>query len=416
MIKPLSLALGARYTRSKRRNRFVSFISLASLLGIMLGVAVLITVLSVMNGFDEQIRGRFFAIAPQVTVTTHEDIRKNWMSTIGKLKRVAGVNAAAPFVSGKGMLSYRGQVSGVGVLGVMPKAEKQVSKLAKLMVDGSLTSLTRDHFNMVLGSTLAANLGLSLGDKLVLLTPQANDTPLGIVPRFRRFTVSGIFDAGSGFGFDSQVAYINFYDALRLFSDEQATRGFHVKIDNLYHAQAITRQLQKQLPDSYWVSNWSQQFGAFFQALVLEKRMMFLILSLIIAVAVFNLVSSLVMVVNDKRGDIAILRAMGASSGFIMRVFMVQGMLIGLLGSVLGLVGGLLLAHNATAIVDGIEQLLHVKLISASVYYVDYLPSKILWVDLVRVVGLSWLFCLLATIYPAWQAARTNPTEVLRYD
>jgi lipoprotein-releasing system permease protein len=416
MIRPLSLYIGLRYTRAKRRSQFISFISLASMLGIALGVMVLITVLSVMNGFDDQIRQRFFAIAPEVTAMTSQDILANWQKKshmIADLPQVAGV---APYVSGKGMLMNRGQIEGVQAVGVMPSVEPRVSKIASKMVRGKLTSLRSGTYNMIIGLSLAQRLGLRLGDRVNLLTPQVSVTLAGAFPRYRRFTISGIFHTGSAFGFENGVAYIHMDDAARLFSNGQATSGYHVKLNNLYDAPAFTRSLRTLLGRDYSVTNWTMQFGAFFQALAMEKTMLFVILFLIVAVAVFNLVSTLVMVVNDKQADIAILRTLGASPGMIMRTIMIQGAVIGMIGTLLGLGLGVLLASHVTAITNAVQDYFGVQLLDSSVFFLDYLPSKIEILDVVRVCGIAFGLSVIATLYPAWIAFRTQPAEALRYE
>lgn len=416
MIRPLSLYIGLRYTRAKRRNGFISFISLASMLGIAIGVAVLITVLSVMNGFDYEIKHKFFAMAPEVTVFSSIDLGDRWHALQQQVDRTAGVRASAPFVNGKGMLSFRGQVSGVEVMGVLPKQEAKISALASKMVEGSLNSLQAGRYNMVLGYKLADNLGLRTGDKLVLLTPETTSSPLGIQPRYRQFTVSGVFDAGGGFGFDNGVAYINLTDAEKLFRGGKTYGGLHVKIHNIYQAGLLSRQLAQQLPPEYLISTWMQQYGAFFKALAMEKTMMFIILILIVAVAAFNLVSTLVMVVNDKQADIAILRTLGARPRSILFIFIFQGAIIGLIGLALGVIFGLLLADNASALVSFLQDKLHMQLISASVYMVDYLPVRIIPMDIVKICIWAFGLCLLATLYPAYRAYKTQPAEALRYE
>ena len=416
MIRPLSLYIGLRYTRAKRRNRFISFISFASILGIALGVTVLITVLSVMNGFDYQIKTRFFAIAPQVTLVTQDSIDKIWPSLQKRVEVIPGVSASAPYINGKGMLINSGQLFGVEVLGVVPSQEIKISELGNKMVQGRLTELQPGRFNIVIGQALATNLGVVIGDKINLFTPQSNITPLGAFPVFKPMTVSGIFHSGNGFGFENSAAYINFIDAEKLFPPRHGARGLHVKLENLYHANSVSNDIQKHLPSQYYVTNWTQTFGAFFQALNMEKTILFVILLLIVAVAAFNLVSTLVMVVNDKAAEIAILRTLGASPGMIMRTFIVQGAIIGLLGTVVGLLGGLLLAYYVTPITNWIQQIFHVQFVQASVYFLDYLPSKIEVSDVIFVCVLSFLLSLIATIYPAFVAFRTQPAEALRYD
>ena len=414
MIRPLALYIGLRYTWAKRRNHFISFISSVSMLGITLGVAVLITVLSVMNGFDCQIRTQFFAIAPSVTVTTGENISQSWLNLQRTIDANPRVVASAPFVTGKGILSEEGVVSGVNVLGILPSQEMKVSQLDKKMTRGRLNSLTEGSYNVVIGQRLADQLGLGLGDKINLFTPQAITTPFGIFPQFRRFTVSGIFTTKGGFGFDVGIAYINMKDGMKLFP--QGANGLHVKIKNIYQAAAVSDKLQKLLPSGFLVTNWTEQFGSFFNAIAMEKTIMFVILLLVVAVAVFNLVSMLVMVVNDKRVDIAILRTLGASPRTIMSVFIIQGAIIGLIGTLIGIIVGVILALNATTIVNKIQEVFHVQFIKSSVYFVNFLPSQLQWVDVISVALIALTLSLIATIYPAIIAFQTEPAEALRYE
>ena len=414
MIRPLALYVGLRYARAKRRNHFISFISLVSMLGIALGVAVLITVLSVMNGFDYEIRTHFFALAPQVTVMTGQNIEKTWPELQKTIASNSEVVASAPFVTRMGLLSNEGIVSGATVLGVVPSQEKKVSQLDGKLVVGRLSSLNPGSYNIILGRKLANQLGLSIGDKVTLFTPQTTTTPLGIFPQFRRFTISGIFSTKSGFGFDAGIAYINMQDGFRLFS--QGISGLHIKIKNLYQAQSVTQQLQKLLPGEFLVTNWTEQFGSFFKAIAMEKTIMFVILLLIVGVAIFNLVSTLVMVVNDKRADIAILRTLGASPRTIMSIFVIQGAVVGIIGTLVGVIGGVILALNATTIVNSVQQIFHVQFLTNSVYFVNFLPSRLQWLDVLNVSLIAFALSLIATIYPAFIAFRTEPAEALRYE
>ncbi len=315
MIRPLALYIGLRYTKAKRRNRFISFISLASMLGIALGVTVLITVLSVMNGFDEQIRNRFFALAPQVTVATGKDNQLEWSQLINTVQKLPEVKAVAPFVSGQAMLMKQGLLHGVNVLGILPSEEEHISNLSKQVIEGSLKSLQADTFNLVIGQSLALQLGLKKGDQVTLLTAQTTTTPLGLLPRYRRFTISGIFSNEGGFGFEQLLVYTALSDAQKLFLESHRLSGVHVKLFNLYQAAKVNKELHSILPIGYVISDWTEESGVFFQALAMEKMMMFIILMLIIAIAVFNLVSTLIMVVNEKQADIAILRTLGATPG-----------------------------------------------------------------------------------------------------
>ncbi len=416
MIKPLSLYIGLRYLRAKRRTRFVSFISLVSMLGIALGVSALITVLSVLNGFKYEISQQFFSSVPAITISTNHDITQTWPSLTQEIKSVAGVQASAPFISGKAMLMHQGAVSGAEIMGVLPLEEKTISVIPNSMTAGQFTSLQAGSYRMVLGSKLAANLHLALGDKVNLLTPQTTTTPFGVLPRFRQFTVSGIFRTGNGFGFDANVAYIAFLDAKKLYQNVQGVGGLHVKLSDPMQAQQVGMLLNAMLPSGVYASNWTQVFGTFFKALAMEKTMMFVILLLIVAVAAFNLIASLMMSVNDKRTDIAVLRTLGASPRNILSIFIIQGGMIGLIGTLLGIIGGIILAMNATSIVNWIQEVLQVQFISSSVYFVDYLPSRLEWRDIWHVSLVAWGLSLLATIYPAWAASKTQPAEALRYE
>lgn len=421
MFRPLSLSIGLRYTRAKKRNHFISFISFSSMLGIMLGVAVLITVLSVMNGFDEMIKQRVFAMASQVSVRALNKQMQDYQTLSKQLSALPDVMGIAPFVEGQGLLTHDGFVSPAMISGINPAQQKQVSALHTKMIRGSLTALQPRKFRIVLGEALANNLGVIVGDKITLVTPKSALTPIGVVPTYKRFTVAGIFRVGNGFGFDSQLAMINIKDAQALYDLQGAITGLRLRITDLYDAPMLSRQIRSLLGqqdqlNKYFVTNWTQRYGTLFKAISLEKNMMFLILILIVAVAAFNLVSSLVMVVNEKRSEIAILRTLGATPGMVMRIFIVQGFIVGLVGTLLGLMGGLLLASHVTEVVNFIQNTFNVQLLSANVYYVDYLPSKIEVKDVLQICGLALGLSLFATLYPAWRAARTQPAEALRYE
>lgn len=414
MFKPLALFIGLRYTRAKKKNHFVSFISLSSMLGIGMGVMVLITVLSVMNGFDDEIHKRFFGMAPEVTVTGQDGKINNWQTLAGELKSFPGVKAVAPYVGGQGLLTHDGQVLPIVITGILPEQEQHVTHLKDKLLAGSLNDL--NHFGIILGRGLADNLGLMVGDQVTIMIPQASVTPAGMIPRFKRFTVKGIFSAGTGFNFDTRLAFINLIDAQKLMQLGDDVTGLKMKINDIYQAPVMSEKLTTYLGEAYQVGNWTQEFGAFFQAVKMEKTMMFLILILIIAVAAFNLVSSLVMVVNDKQAEIAILRTIGATPSTVLWIFIVQGMMVGIVGTLIGLVGGLLLASNATSIVNAIQSLFNVELFSSNIYFVDYLPSKILGSDLWQVCAVALLMSFLATIYPSWRASKTVIAEALHYE
>lgn len=414
MFKPIAMYIGLRYTRAKKKNHFVSFISLSSMLGIGLGVMVLITVLSVMNGFDEEIHKRFFGMAPEITVSGVDGKLANWQAMEKTLSTFPCVKAIAPYIGGQGLLTHDGQVVPIVLTGVLPDKEQQITHLHDKLLIGSMAGL--DHFGIILGKGLAESLGVMLGDKVTIMIPEATVTPAGMIPRFKRFRVAGIFSAGNGFNFDTKLAFINLHDAQILMRMGDDVSGVKIKIANVYQAPEMTADIANQLGMDYQVGNWTNQFGEFFQAVKMEKTMMFLILLLIIAVAAFNLVSSLVMVVNDKQSEIAILRTIGATPSTILWIFIVQGMLVGMVGTFGGLLGGFVLASNATAIVNGLQQVFNSHILSSSIYFVDYLPSKILISDLLEVCGVAMLMSFAATIYPAWRASKTVIAEALHYE
>jgi lipoprotein-releasing system permease protein len=415
MFRPAALFIGLRYMRAKRRNHFISFISLVSMIGIALGVAVLITVLSVMNGFDREIKERVFSMVPPITVSSDTGYVAGWQGLQKILMEYPDVTASAPFATGEVLLSYGGSVQPALVYGVDPAQEKNMSEVANKMVQGQFSNLQPGTFGIVLGENLASVLGAAMGDKVTVVTPQVSLSPAGVIPRFKRFTVVGIFRAGNGFGFDRGLGYVNLVDSQKLLGLGANVTGIHLNVKNVFDAPTLAGTMRKELTSAS-VSTWADQFGELFHAVKLEKTMMFFILMLIIAVAAFNLVSTLVMVVNEKQSDIAILRTYGATPRMIMQIFIVQGGLVGFVGTMSGLVLGLLLASNATAIVNGIERMFNVQLLSSSVYFVNYLPSEIRWEDIAFICIASLFFSLLATLYPAWRASKLDPVESLRYE
>lgn len=390
---------------------------MASMLGIALGVMVLITVLSVMNGFNYKVRQEYFAIAPEITITGPRQDAATWAKANREVAQTNGVRTVAPFVTGQGMLSSGETNSGVVVLGIDPSKEMRISQLGKSMRSGSLASLSSSRFNVLLGKGLAEHLGASVGDSITLITPQVSVSPFGAMPRFKRLIVSGIFHAGGGFGFDDSVAYIGLKQAQLIFSSKQATSGLHVRLYDPYAAKNLTQVLQDKLSWPYQVSNWTETNGAFFDALALQKTTMFFVLMLIIAVAVFNLVSSLMMMVNDKRSDIAILRTIGATPGLIMRSFIIQGAVIGIMGTIIGTALGVILSLHVTEVVNFLEAVLHMQIINPTALYgLDYLPSRLQASDVISISTMAFVLSLLATIYPAWSAFRVQPAEALRYE
>lgn len=416
MFRPAAFFIGLRYTRAKRRNRFISFVAATSMFGIALGVMVLITVLSVMNGFDRQIKERVFGMANQMSVSTVTGVLPNWQTLAQQVHDYPGIVASSPYVQGQAMLLHIGLTHPVLVQGILPSQEKNISQLSQKMVVGKLTDLKPHQFGIVLGQELAESLGLTVGQHVTVLIPQFTVNPLEVAPRFRQFTVVGIFQIGNGFGFDSQLAFIDLQDAQALYQLGSTVTGLQLKITDLYNAPTMAKALQKHLAGPYTVSNWTERYGALFSAIAMEKTMMFVILILIIAVAAFNLVSSLVMMVTDKQADIAILRTLGATPRTILTIFIVQGSVIGIIGTLAGLLSGVLLATHVTELVNWLQQILGVQFLASNVYYVNYLPSHLSWLDVLRVCIIALSMSLLATLYPAWRAAKIQPAEALRYE
>jgi lipoprotein-releasing system permease protein len=415
MIHPLELFIGLRYTRAKRRNHFISFISLASMLGTALGVTALITVLSVMNGFGEELRGRILSVAAHVTVTGYGGELTDWQSVQKKAAIKEGVLGSAPYVLAQGLLTVHGKSSGVMVRGILPTEEATVSSLGENMKGGNLDDLAAGEYRIILGKELALSLGVWVGDKVTLMAPQASVTAAGILPRMKRFTIAGVFEAGM-YEYDSGLVLIDMADAQTLYRLGDEVTGLRLKLDDIDAAPLFSLDLAKQLDSDYRVRNWTQEHVSFFRALKIEKNVMFVILMLIVAVAAFNLVSTLVMVVTDKQADIAILRTLGMSPGNIMSVFIYQGTIIGFIGTLLGLAGGISLALNVSTIVGAIESFFQVQFMPPDLYYISGFPSRLDWNDVTVIGVLSFVMSVLATIYPAWRASRTMPAEALRYE
>lgn len=414
IFQPLSVAIGLRYLRAKRRNHFISFISLTSMAGIAVGVAILITVISVMNGFEKELRERILSMISHATVSTWDRPFEDWQTLVEMARQHPDVVGAAPFVEQQTLLKGR-DVAGALVRGIDPALEDSVSRLGEHMVSGSLAALDRQRWQVILGIELAARLGVGPGDSVTIFAPDLRATAAGVLPQVRRFTVAGIFEAGVS-EFDASLAVIHWRDAQALFRTGDGVTGVRLEFNDLFRARSIALELAEQLPGFYRVRDWTQQNANWFRAVQLEKTMMFIILSLIIVVAAFNIISTLVMLVTDKQADIAILKTMGLSPAAVMRVFIVQGMSIGVIGTLLGTIGGIALALNVEQIVAGLEQLLNVQFLSADVYYISDLPSDLKWGDVVRFSTLALVLSLLSTLYPAWRAGRTRPAEALRYE
>lgn len=416
MFRPLELFIGLRYTRAKRRNHFISFISLTSMLGIALGITALITVLSVMNGFQQELRGRILSMTAHATINRWNGLVDDWQAVRDQALQHPEVQGGAPFVRGEAMLNNLSLVSGALLQGILPKEEQQVSEIGQKMIRGTLDDLQPGQFGMVLGKALANTLGVNVGDKVTVITPQATVTPAGILPRLKRFEVVGIFEAGM-YEYDRGLALIHVADAGKLFQlPEGAVTGVRLKLRDLFRAPSLVKELVNQLPEGYLARDWTQDHANFFRAVQIEKTAMFVILTLIVAVAAFNIVSALVMVVTDKQSDIAILRTLGATPLSIMGIFIVQGITIGFIGTLLGLIGGVSLATHIDVVVPFIEQLLGIKFLAPDVYLISDLPSQVQLGDVATIGLVAFGLATLATLYPAWRAARTQPAEALRYE
>jgi lipoprotein-releasing system permease protein len=419
MFRPLPVFVGLRYTRAKRRNHFISFISLISMLGIMLGIVALIVVLSVMNGFHKEIQERILGMASHATLSDPVAGVADWGGLIERVSGHPEVVGAAPYVEIESMLMNAGRTNAALLRGIVPDREDAVSDLRRDMVAGSVDDLAADSYNIILGSELASALGVNVGDKVTVVTPQVSATPVGVMPRLKAFTVAGLFEVGMA-DYDRGAGFMHMADAARLMRLGDNAQGVRLKLKNMFDAPLVAREIAYSLDDpgdnAYRVSDWTQVHRNFFAALRTEKRMMTIILFLIVAVAAFNIVSTLVMVVTDKRSDIAVLRTLGASPGRIMAIFMVQGIAIGLAGTLLGVVGGVLLGWNVEPIVASIERAFGVHFLDPSIYYISALPSDVRVADVLRIGGGAFLMSVLATLYPAWRASRTDPAEALRYE
>ncbi|MCU7940078.1 MAG: lipoprotein-releasing ABC transporter permease subunit [gamma proteobacterium symbiont of Bathyaustriella thionipta] len=415
MFKPLSLFLGFRYTRAKRRNQFISFITLSSFVGIAIGVWALITVLSVMNGFQAEIRDRILGMASHATISSINGKLEDWPSVDKLVEQQAHVEGSAPYILKEGMLTNASNVHGALIRGIEPEEEKMVSEVSKHIYRGSYDALNNKKYGIILGRYLARSIGAVVGSKVTMVTPSANVTPAGIMPRLKRFTVVGIFEVGHN-QYDSNMALIHIRDAQILFKMKGLVTGIRLKLDDLYDAPRISRNIEAKIEGYHRVIDWTQHHANLFRAINIEKTMMLIILSLIIAVAAFNIVSTLVIVVNDKQADIAILRTLGASPGMIMRIFISQGMVIGIVGTFLGIITGILTAQNIDTIVPALESFLGMKFLAPDIYLISDLPSEMKWSDVIVTGTISFSLTILATIYPAWRASRVQPAEALRYE
>jgi lipoprotein-releasing system permease protein len=414
MFKPLPVAIGLRYLRAKRRNGFISFISLASMLGIALGVAALITTLAVMSGFQREIRDRMLQMVAHATVSGYGEPIHDWPAAVSLAAADPRVAGAAPYVETETLLSSSRKQPAI-VRGVLPGEEEKVSVLGEKMVRGKLDSLQPGSFNIVLGKELAQWIGAEVGDSVVMMTSEARSTPMGALPQLKRFTVSGIFEAGYN-EFDRGMAFVNMRDLQRLQRIGDGVTGVRLRLHDMDLSWDVAQDLAARIGGPYRVSDWTSENANMFRALKMEKAIMAVLLSLIIAMGAFNLVSSQVMLVTDKQADIAIMRTLGLTPRAVMQVFMVQGTLIGVVGTVAGVIGGIVLTLNLEVILLGVEKLFGVVLLPEDVYYITGLPTELQATDVVTIALVALAMAFLATLYPAWRAARTPPAEALRYE
>lgn len=415
MYKPLEAFIGLRYVRAKRRNHFISFISLTSMLGIALGVTTLITVISVMNGFEKELRARILGAIAHATIQPADGSSMEWRSVVDRVEEHPEVNGAAPYIE-EGVWLQGAESSGAFIRGVDPEFEPRVSEVDQKMLSGALGDLRPGEYGIILGIGLASRLRVGPGDRVTVIAPRLKATPVGASPLMRRFTVVGAFEFGE-FENDSTLALVHIEDAAKLLRmPSGAIGGVRLHLQDMYQAWRVAREISGTMPGYYTVRDWTQERGNLFQAVRTEKTVMWVILSLIIAVAAFNIISMLVMVVTDKQSDIAILKTMGARPGTVMRIFVIQGSVIGVIGTLLGVIGGILLARNIGTVVPYLEQFFGFSLFPSDIYYITELPSDLQSADVIKFALMSLIMSLLSTLYPSWRAARTQPAEALSYE
>lgn len=415
MFQPKEVYIGLRYTRAKRKNHFVSFIAFISIAGVSLGVFALIVVLSVMNGFGNELRNRTLSMTSHATVTGIDGYLSNWQQASDKAIEQPDVVAVAPYIGKEVMLSNGRRVGGSLVRGILPEMEKNVSLVESKMVSGTLSDLKPGEYGIVLGRELANSLGVYEGDRVTVITPEATVTALGVTPRLRRFKVVGVFEVGMH-QFDSAMSYMHIEDASKLFRLKEKVSGVRLRLTDLFEAPAITRALDSTFGEEYWVRDWTSQHKNFFKALRTEKTVMFIILLMVVAVAALNIVSTLMMTVTDKEADIAILRALGITPGSVMAIFMIQGAVIGLFGTLIGVALGVPVALNVFEIVSWLEQIFSTDFLPSDVYYISDVVADVRAKEILTYAISAFVITILATIYPAWRASKTLPAEALRYE
>jgi lipoprotein-releasing system permease protein len=409
------LLIGRRYLRSSRANRFVSFISVISMVGVAIGVAVLIVVLSVMNGFEQELRGRILSLTSHATISAFGAGLADWQGTAAKISEHPEVVAVAPYIEDQALLIAGNRSSGAVVTGVLPAYERKVASIGEKMVSGSFDNLVGGQYGIVLGAELAKALGVATGDRVVIVTSLRNTTPAGVVPRHRAFRVVGVFAAGM-YEFDRNLAYVHLDDAARLYRKGADVTGLRLKLTDMFTAPRVVRDLAIALGGGYYVDDWTRKHANFFRSIQLTKSAMFVILLLVVAVAAFNIISTLVMVVKDKQSDIAILRTVGASPRSVLGIFVTQGTAIGAIGTLAGVLLGVLIAVNLETLIHGLEAVLGTHFMDAKVYYMSDLPASVQWLDVLKISITAFGLCCLSTLYPSWRAARTQPAQSLRHE
>jgi lipoprotein-releasing system permease protein len=407
--------IGNRYVRSRNRNSFVSLISAISMLGIAIAVAVLIIVLSVVNGFERELQDRLLAMTAHANIEGIDRELADWETLQAVAERNPRVRASAPYVSGQALMVFREQLSGVELRGIDPVQEDAVSGVASLMLEGELASLAPGEFNIVLGVELANELDVGIGDKVTVTLAEGIVTPAGVVPRTKRFTVSGIYRVGM-YEFDRRLAFVSITDARKLYRKRDTVTGVRLAVSEIFEAHEIVREVALEHGELVLISDWTRRHVNFFRSIQITKSILFVILLLVVAVAAFNIVSTLVMVVKDKQADIAILRTIGARPTSILRIFITQGSIIGITGTVAGVLAGMLLATNLESVVTYLETVFGIKFLAADVYFISDLPSELRRSDVLQIASIALGLALVSTLYPAWVAARTAPAEALRYD
>jgi lipoprotein-releasing system permease protein len=412
---PYEILLGTRYLRSTHRRGFVSFIALISIAGLMLGVAVLIVVLSVMNGFERELRSRILTVTSHATLLGLDGPLEDWRAARAAALQQPGVIGAVPYIEAQAMYALDRKLAGALLRGVDPREEASVGGLGRQLVSGRLDDLQAGRYRIVLGDALAQELGARQGSQIVLIAPEGSATPTGVVPRMRRFEVSGIFHSGM-YEFDRGLALVHLADAAKLYRLGDQVSGIRIALADPFSAPQAVRQLALSLGGGFYVSDWTRNHANFFRSIEMTKGMLFVILSMLVGVAAFNIVATLVMIVKEKQTDIAILRTMGAAPGSVMSAFALQGLLIAVAGILLGVLLGVVVAANLESLVHGLEQVTGERFLDAKVYFMSDLPAHVEALDVLQISAVALALCALATLYPAWRAARTAPAEALRHD